>query len=209
MSTYTYTSPVDGSVYDTYIDTYLGGNNNYNTSIYIQLGEIHRDPEVDITGRGIIKFPGLKDGSIPSGARVSSCSLFVKKRFIESANTRTMRIYRLKRDVVYDQTTWYLWKSGSYWSSAGGFGSDDCEQTDIGSCTFVLGEADVWKEFVMNPAKVQEIIDGTWSLSSWLIKADVESNDATNVYSSNDAEANRPYIVIGYELEVGNTMCLG
>lgn len=193
----TYTSPQDGTTLDTFINA-AGATVNYNTNTAIYVGE-HNAATANC--RGLIQFPGLTSGDIPSSATVSSAKLYLKIWEDYSSNARTLRVFRSKRDVVITQVTWNIWKTGSNWATAGGFGADDCEQTDIGSISLTASETvNTWKEISLTPSAIREIINGTWTTPALLIKMDTEDNDRYNYYSSNHDAANRPYLVVEYVL---------
>jgi hypothetical protein len=191
----TYTSPQDGSTLDTFINS-DAGSTNYNTNAAIDVGESNVS---SANCRTLIQFPGLTDGSINASATVLSASLFLKISADASSNARTFRVYRSKKTgIVFAEVTWVNYKTGTAWTSSGGFNVADCENTDIGSASFSASESvDTWKEFVLTPSAIQEIISGTWTPNILMIKADTEDNDRYNFYSSNDATSgNRPYIVV-------------
>ena len=195
----TYTSPQDGTT----LDTYLASNaatTNYAANAALYAGEYA--PAGTIYARSLLQFPGLTDGTIPSASAILSASIFLRIEGDYSVNARTYRIYRSKRDVVIAQATWNIWKTSNDWSTAGGFHTDDCEQTDIGSASFSATEAvNTWKEFALTPSAIQEIVNGTWTTPTLLVKADTETDDQYGFYSSNDATSgNRPYIVVNYIL---------
>ncbi len=152
----------------------------------------------DRINRVSIQFPGLTDGSISNTNVVTSASMFWKISQDKSSNARTLRVYRFKRDVVISQNTWNAWKSGSNFDTPGGFGANDCEQTDIGSVDLSDSESvNSWIEIPLSPTAMTEIVQGTWTTPTFLLKMDAENRDAYSYYSSNHATStNRPYIVV-------------
>lgn len=156
---------------------------NYNGTLSI--GETNNGD--NSARRGILNFGGLTDGTIPSTSTVVSVILKIAPRADLSDNARTFRTYRLKRNPVYNQCTWNIYSTGNNWSSAGAFGANDCEQTDIGTCSFTASETlNVYKEFSLTPSAIQEIVRGTYSINHLLVKADTELNDGYNFNSISD-----------------------
>lgn len=195
----TYTSPQDGTTLDTFLKSY-DATANMDSDITFQVGE-----HTEATGyirRGLVQFPGLTNGDVPVGANISSAKLYLKIKEDFSSNNRTFRVYRSKRDVNISQCTWNVWKTGSNWATAGGFGADDCEQTDIGSISLTAAETvNTWKEISLTPSKIMEIVNGIWTTPALFFKMDTETNDMYVYYSTNDATpTNRPYIVVEYLL---------
>lgn len=191
--------PADG------IDTFLyddSATTNYGTNVTLFVGD---------TGgaryRTLIKFAGLSDGTIPPGAVISAATLSLYCYGENSGNARTLRVFRLKRAWVEAQATWNIYSTGNNWQTAGGFGANDCEQTDIGSRAFSATETTgEYKDFSLTVADIQAIVNGTWTNNGFLIKADTESNDRYSFYSSDNA-ANKPKLTITYSI-AGNVQII-
>ena len=90
-------------------------------------------------GRILIK-PDLS--SLPSTAIISSAVLSLWLETNGGATTRTLRVFRCKRawtegtgdnTIPDDGATWNKYDGTNAWETGGGFGANDCEQTDIGS----------------------------------------------------------------------------
>jgi len=193
----TYTSPQDGTTLDTYISE-IATTTNYSGAADLYVGEIN---SAAYKYRALLQFPGLTGGDIPPGAIIATASIFLKTHVDYSSNARTMRIFRSKRDVVMDQCTWNIWKTGSDWADVGGFGADDCEQTDIGNVAVAASGVDTWYEIPLLASAVQEIKTGMWTTPTFFAKMDTESDDMWAVYSTNyTIAANRPYIVVNYSM---------
>jgi hypothetical protein len=190
---------------DVQIDS-SGPTKNMGINTQLQAGEYN---VVAAIMRSLIKFDL---SSIPAGSTVQSASLFLWAEFDFSDNARTCRVYRQKRawlegtrsnvvDSPATGATWIRYDLTNNWQTAGGFGADDCEQTDCGSRDFTatetLGEM---KEFVLTPALIQEMIPGgSWTNNGFLIKMDTENNDLYGFVSSDSATAGqRPKLVIVY-----------
>lgn len=191
----TYTSPQDGnSVVNQRI--VAGSPDTPAGSSTISIGETNIDSNIL---RSLFSIPGAIS-SISDSSIVISASLFLKISIDYSSNARTFRVFRAKRNVVISEATWNSYSTGNLWQTAGGFGANDCEQTDIGSVSMTASETvGTWKEFVLTPSAIQDIIRGIWDTPYLLIKADTESNDRYDFYGSGSATSeNRPYIVIEY-----------
>ena len=194
----TYTSPQDWTTLDTFLQD-ATPTTNYSASVNVVIGEVNSAAQKH---RSLFQFPGLTNGDIPPAAIVTSAKLYLLLKTDYSSNARTFRVYRSKRDVNISQCTWNIWKTGSSWASAGGFGADDCEQTDIGSLSFTATETmATWKEFSLTPSAIQAIISGAWTTPTLFVKADTETDDAYEFHSSNaTTSTNRPYLVVEYAL---------
>ena len=177
------------------LDTFLSSlaattNTSGQTNIYV--GE-------DITGteiyRSLIKFDL---STVPASASVSSAILSLYASVDFSSTASTFRVYRQKRAWVEAQATWNIYATGNSWQTAGGFGANDCEQTDIGSLAFSATETlNVFKDFNLTPTSISALDLG----NGWMIKSDMESNDAYGFASSDNATAaNRPRLQIIYSL---------
>ena len=177
---------------DTFIRT--GLTTNQDASADMHIGEINNAVN---TYRSLVKFDL---SSIPSSAIVSSAILSLYCITDYSSNSRTFRVYRTKRTVVYNQCTWYIYSTGNNWQNEGGFGTDDCEQTDIGSRSMSATETlNVYKDFTLAPGKVQEMISGTFTNNGFFCKADTEENDMYS-FNTNNAASNKPKLTIEYTL---------
>lgn len=185
---------------DAYIRNGIYAGNNFGVSNLL-IGEINSDTT---TARLLIKFDL---SSLSSSAVFSSVIFSLYANADLSSNARTFRVYRLKRawvegtqDNVANTTgaSWNDYSVGNAWQTAGGFGTDDCEQTDIGSRAFTATETlNQFKDFTLTPTTKASLDLG----NGWLIKADTEANDAYAFASSDDATAaNRPKLVIVYKV---------
>lgn len=157
------------------------------------------------TRRGLIQFDL---SGLPADAVISSVTLEVVVALDLSDNARTVRIYRQKRAWVKgtgvgtatnDGATWnnYSYVSGAQaWQTAGGFGANDCEQSDIGTCSFSASESvGTVKTFALTPTTKAALDLGF----GWLVMSDTEVLDLYGVYSSADATlSNRPKLTIVY-----------
>lgn len=157
--------------------------------------------------RGLLNFTGLTNGTIPSATVIQSAILKIAPRADLSDNARTFRVFRLKRNPTYNQCTWNIYSTGNNWQTAGGFGADDCEQTDIGTCDFTASETlDVYKEFPLSASAISEIVRGVWTTNHLFVKADTELNDGYNF--NNISDPYPPILTITYTPLVGTRVII-
>lgn len=171
---------------------------NYGTYVYIPIGE--QDDAMNLW-RSFIKFDL---STLPTAATVSSATFSLYADLDRSSNARTFRVFRLKRAWSESQVTWNIFSTGNNWSTAGGFHSDDCEQTDIGSRAMTATETlNVFKDFSLTPTSKSALDLG----NGWLLKADVENSDCY-FFSSSDSStaANRPKLEIIYTVPSGSSV---
>jgi len=189
----TYTSQPDGA---NGLDTYIASDTpttNFGGDGAFRVGEHNASTNV---GRGLIKFDL---SSIPATAVVSSATLSLWQTSESANNSRALRVYRVKRAWVEGEATWNIYATASNWQTAGGFGADDTEQTDIGSLVLSGTEANGQKDWSLDVDAIEEMIDGTWANNGFMLKADVEADDRHTFRSSDDATAaERPQLVIEY-----------
>lgn len=179
---------------DTYINSANVNTNNSGDTLS-RVGE--SDATSDI--RRTLMKPDFS--VIPAAVNILSATLSMKLAKDESSNARDFKVYRLKRNWVEAQVTWNIYSTGNNWQTAGGFGADDCEQTDIGSRSMTANEAAGWKDWTLTPAKITEMVDGTWANYGFLIKADKESNDCYRFCSRYAVDTSlRPKLALSYEL---------
>lgn len=186
------------------LDTFILDNEpttNYGTLNALYVGQINANSNIP---RSLIKFDL---SNLPADAIISSTTLSLYFANDYSDNARTFRVYRLKRAWVEAETTWNIYSTGNDWQTAGGFGADDCEQTDIGSRAFSATETlNEFKDFSLTPTTKAGLDLG----NGWLIKADTEVDDGYSFYSSDEATAaNRPKLVIVYSVGVPGRMLRG
>gem|GEM_PF-3121317 len=180
------------------IDTYLlntSPTTNNGTAVTMWVGESNN--ATNKVARSLIKFDL---SSIPSNATITSATLSLWTDADFSDNDRTIRVYRLKVPFNETQATWNEASTGVSWQGAGASGANDRESTDIGSVLIAANEAiDVEKQISLTPAKIQELINGTFTNNGFIIIADTELNDRFN-YKTSDASAStkRPKLVIEY-----------
>lgn len=173
----------------------LAPTTNYGTNTNLTIGE--NNSLVGAIMRTLIKFDL---SSIPAGATVQSAMLSLYCITDISSSTGTWRVYRQKKDWVYNQVTWNVYSTGNSWTTAGGFDVADCEQSDIGNKAFAASETlNQYKDISLTPAKVQEWISGAIANNGMLIKSEAEANDMY-AFSSCNAASNYPKLVVVYTI---------
>ena len=168
---------------------------NYGTS-NLNIGEDNSSASVR---RMLIKF---NLSSIPDNAIINSATLSLWQSADLSNNNRTLRVYRSLRAWVETQATWEIYSTGNSWETAGGFGANDAEQTDIGSRAFSSAEANGEKQWTLTASAIQEFTSGAVANNGFLLKADTESDDMYRFYSSDETveTTQRPKLVIDYTI---------
>ena len=134
--------------------------------------------------------------SLPAGAVIVSTKISLYLTDNVFTNARTYRVYRVKRDWVTAQATWDIYSTGNNWQTAGGFGANDCEQTEIGHRDMIVSETlNTWKDFTLTPATKAALDLGY----GWMIKADTESEDLYRFRGTRFATTTlRPKLTITY-----------
>ncbi|MEW6093469.1 MAG: LamG-like jellyroll fold domain-containing protein [Chloroflexota bacterium] len=184
------TSGIDTTI-NSRFDSSNGGLDN---NIYV--GEDWSTSTYEIT-RSLLKFDL---SSIPSNATVLSVTLTLTVTSDGSTAARDICVYRLKRDWVESQATWNIYATGSYWQTGGAGGANDYDSTNIG-CTSMAAEEAVGtqKTWALSTAAIQEMVSGSWTNKSFLLRMTTESNSAYSFASSDNATASyRPKLVIEY-----------
>ena len=185
------------------VDSYIysgGKNTNYGTATAMGVGEDNNAN--NRVARSLIKFDL---SSIPANATITSATLSLWTSSDLSSNNRTIRVYRLKVPFNESQVTWTVSASGVNWQTAGASGANDRESTDIGSITILDNESlNIEKQIALTPAKIQEMVNGTFVNRGFILVADTELNDRFNYHTSDSPTANqRPKLVIQYMIPSG------
>jgi hypothetical protein len=111
-------------------------------------------------------------------------------------------VYRQKRAWTEAGACWSYYTGTTAWAEEGGFGADDCEQTEIGSTGAISDITYEWKNISLTASKVQEWIAGTFTNNGMMLKADDEStNNSIKYFRSSDYTDDtslRPKIEIVY-----------
>jgi len=190
--------PADTLTSDASADTFIrqeSATTNFSTSDKLYIGEYNGGAELD---RALLQFDL---SAIPAGATINSASLSLYAIEDWSSNARTVRVYRVKRAWVGSEATWNVYSTGNSWQTAGGFGANDAEQTDIGS--LALGAAETLNEYKvwsLTASAVEEMISGgTWTDHGFLVKVDTESDDLYGYASTEDSDSShRPKLELDY-----------
>lgn len=182
------------------IDTAIDGinaNQNYGASETLYCGS--RNDAPSIRYRILLR---MDYSALPDSAAILSDTLSLFAHTDVSSNARTYRVFRSKRlwvegtSALGSGATWNTYDGVNNWQTAGGFGANDCEQTDIGSRVFTATETlNQFKDFALTPTTKGALDLG----NGRMIKADTESSDGYWFYSSDRANASqRPKEVIVY-----------
>jgi hypothetical protein len=154
-------------------------NNTYGQHKIIYSGQINSGSNVRET---LLRFDLSK---LPADANITSASLTLTLSADYSLNTRTYRVYRVRQPWIESQVTWNNYDSGNLWQTAGAGGVNDREATDIGSTSIADDAAvDSAVTWTLEAEKVQDWIDGDFANGGVIIKADTESDDLWEFYSS-------------------------
>src|SRR3990167_5392267 len=109
------------------LDTHIKGNDptaNFGAETFLDVG-------YNIGARrALVQFDV---SALPANATIISAVLHLWVSGATTNNADTVRAFRLKRAWVGSEATWNIWATAQNWQTAGGFGADDCEQTDIGA----------------------------------------------------------------------------
>ena len=117
-----------------------------------------------------------------------------------SRNNATVRVYRLKVPFVETQATWNIRTTDINWQTAGAAGANDRETVDIGSVSILANEPlNTEKQISLTPAKIQELINGSFTNNGFILVTASELNDRFDYKTSDTASASqRPKLVIEY-----------
>jgi hypothetical protein len=165
---------------------------------------------------GASKFRGLIQfdlSGVAAGSTVYSAIMSLKVYDDGTTITNTYRIYRLKRvwvegtrDAADDSpatgATWQRYDTTNTWQTQGGFGANDCEQTDIGSRAMSAAETlNTFLSWTLTAASIQEMIpSGAWNNNGFLIKGDDETNANYYQFRTSDyaTAGDRPKLEVVY-----------
>jgi hypothetical protein len=179
------------------VDTFINDTFNYGTSIYMGIGE--NNNKTNYYARSLIKFDLT---SIPANATINSATLSLWTYEDLSANDRNINVYRMKKPFNEAQANWSNSATGANWQFPGASGANDRENTSIGSTFIRTNEPlNTEKQISFNPAKVQEMINGTFINNGFIIVAETELNDRFNYKTSDySTSSQRPKLAIQYTL---------
>jgi hypothetical protein len=139
--------------------------------------------------------------SIPSNSDVISAKLTLIYFWEAVTGSITVNIYRQKRNWVDSQSTWNVYSTGNSWATAGGFGADDCEQTEVSS--LLIDDTHEAKTWTIDNTSIEEMLSGgSWTNYGYLLKATNEGlTDKVFISSDYPTEVSRPKLVIVYSTE--------
>ena len=138
---------------------------------------------------------------IPAGSTINSATLelYQHAESHSGSGSTTHAVYRLKRNWVEDEATWNVYSTGNSWSSAGGFHTDDCEQTAIGTCSLSGTEGAGYKSWTLDTDAISEIVESTWTNYGFMVKSQTENDDGHHFRPSEYVEsAQHPKLTIDY-----------
>jgi RHS repeat-associated protein len=182
------------------VDTYiLKGSPGSNYDLYTTLAVGEKNNATNSAARSLIKFDL---SSIPADATIVSASLSLWTSQDLSDTDTAVDVYRLKVPFSESQSTWNQAATGASWQTAGASGANDRESAAIGSVSILSNEPlNQEKQISLDPAKVQEMIDGTFTNNGFLLKTSGELNDRFSYISSDSSSSlasQRPKLVIQY-----------
>lgn len=150
--------------------------------------------------RVLLKYAALSDGTIPSTSTILSAKLFLYVNADYSSNARTLDVFRVLRAYNPAQTTWNVYTTGNAWTTAGcGSAGNDYDNTVVGSRAFSASETlNEYKEIDLDPALIQDFVDGSWTDNGFILRFQTETNDAYRFNLSVANETNLPYIEVVY-----------
>ncbi|HCS40401.1 MAG TPA: hypothetical protein DIW44_12560 [Anaerolineaceae bacterium] len=146
-------------------------------------------------GRGLIKFDL---SSILHGAIVKSAVLTLTSVYVWAGYSGVLKIYRLKRPWVEAEATWNVYASGLNWQTAGGFGVNDCDQTEIGSATYNSAlPVGTLCNVTLSPLLIMDVINEKF-VNGFLLKGSTEVPGTLATWGSSNSGSNAPKLVIDY-----------
>jgi hypothetical protein len=180
------------------MDTYLLSSSsatNYGASADMGIGE--NNDVANKYARSLLKFDL---SSIPADATITSVTLSLWTSQDISSNNGTVNVYRLKTPFNETQATWNRSATGINWQSVGASGVNDRESTPIGSVLILANETlNTEKQIPLDPAKVQEWLNGSFANNGFILTTTSELNDRFNYKTSDTStSAQRPKLVIQY-----------
>ena len=180
-------------------DTFLDSNSptlNRSTETEIYIGEWNAGTQ---TGRTWI-IPDFS--GIPAGKTFLTATLKLTPVIDLSSNARTVSAHRCLRDVVNDQATWNIWKTGNNWGTAGASNSTTDYDGAVVLGTMAVPASptlNVTLEMSLDASELQKLYDGTFVNNGIVLFVDTQANDMI-AYASREhgTAAYRPVITIKY-----------
>lgn len=164
--------------------------------IQIDVGEISGGTQ---KRRSLIKFDL---SGIDSTAIFDTVTLKLYKDVSDlSSNTRTMRVYRVKRAWSQAGCTWNKYDGTNNWSTAGcGDTTNDRDGTDIGSISMPDVTSAGYKEITLTPSSVNDWINGGMTNNGMVVIMDTETDDMQRFDGPTPGYSNPPILSITYHL---------
>lgn len=190
--------PSEANALDAFIanGTYAGTNYGTHASLYIGRASS------GILYRGCIKFDL---SGFPAGAVINTAKLVLTVSAALAVNN-TVAIHRLLVDWAEAEVTWNIRKTGTNWSTAGGFSSNDCEQSAlVSSVVSANAAAGTMITFSLPVSTMQALVNGQLTNNGFLIKGTESGDTRTAFYSANN-DSNKPYLEIEYYFPQGIIM---
>lgn len=151
---------------------------NYNAQDTLGVGD---DNDSSEKFRSFVKFDL---SSIPQGSAIFSATLTFTVKANTASNIRTQRVERTS--ASWDKTT-------MTWNNQPGVTGTELGNTSVA----VAPGATV--SFTLTASEIQQYVLGAYTNNGWRIKADTETDDNHEYYSSRNAtESNRPTLTIEY-----------
>jgi hypothetical protein len=185
----------------TAVDTRITGDTpdtNFGTDAKLDIGKQGTGTNCQ---RTLIKpdFTGL-----PAGAELTAVSLTLTFQTDYSLNTRIVRWFRCLRNWTEGGATWNKYDGTNAWGTAGGGGAADINSVEAGNVSVsdaeTMNTGKVFQFSNAGVAEVQQMFDGLLPTYGFLFKADTESNDLYEYYSSSASTASyRPKWTFEYE----------
>ena len=142
--------------------------------------------------RRLLIRPSLTD--IPTFATISSAVFTLAMEGESSTSARRLSLYKQKRDWIVTQASWNKYTSANNLQKAGGFGADDCEQTEFAGIILSATEANGAKAITL-PATTKAAL-GAYG---WLVMLSDETADSYLFITCNHpTPSQRPKLVIVY-----------
>jgi hypothetical protein len=186
------------------LDNYISNaslTNNFGTVNYLKIGE--DDKAVNKVMRSLLKFDL---SAIPTNATVTSSTLSLWLYSNAATNNHAIQVYRLVRPWSETTSSWNMAQTGSTWQAAGANGASDREANSIGGTMILANESAGEEQFVLQPARVQEMINGSFANNGFVLMADGELDDQHVFRSSDYSKASqRPKLVVQYLLTPAGT----
>jgi hypothetical protein len=190
------------------IDAYIlntSATSNYGNATDMGVGE--NNDTANKYAHGLIKFDL---SSLPANATIVSATLSLWTSGDLSNTNRTIQVYRLKNPFVEGQVTWNRSATGVNWQVAGASGAKDKETNAIGSVLILANESlNTEKQIGLDPAKIQELVNGTFTNNGFILIADTELDDRFNYKTSDTSNTvQRPKLLIQYTVgeQMSNTL---